>query len=248
MSVVMAGRAGVVLVLAFLFVGIGAHEARAAGAAYQVDTAEVSDPGNCKVESWVSSASNGDRVYAITPTCVVNLGRAVEFSSQFNRSRADEEWGTSATPKLKTNLIPTAIGSWGLALSGQASYDLITKANTGYAVTLPATLRVSETFRINLNAGWQYDRVNALHYTSYGAGIDWRTPDNVWTLTMEAFGQAGPLPEDAARSQTEPRWQVGLRWRPIERFNMDLIYGRNITGENANWITFATTIRFPARD
>jgi hypothetical protein len=27
---------------------------------------------------------------------------------------------------------------------------------------------------------------------------------------------------------------------------MDLIYGRNITGENANWITLATSIRFPA--
>ena len=25
----------------------------------------------------------------------------------------------------------------------------------------------------------------------------------------------------------------------------DLIYGRNITGENANWITLGTTIRFP---
>jgi hypothetical protein len=29
---------------------------------------------------------------------------------------------------------------------------------------------------------------------------------------------------------------------------MDVIYGRNILGENANWITVGTSIRFPAPD
>jgi len=47
-----------------------------------------------------------------------------------------------------------------------------------------------------------------------------------------------------AASITDPRFQLGLRWRPVERFNIDLIYGRNIQGENANWITLATTVRF----
>jgi len=27
---------------------------------------------------------------------------------------------------------------------------------------------------------------------------------------------------------------------------VDLIYGRNITGENANWLTLATVVRFHA--
>ncbi|MGB8055478.1 MAG: hypothetical protein WCF75_02485, partial [Pseudolabrys sp.] len=27
-------------------------------------------------------------------------------------------------------------------------------------------------------------------------------------------------------------------------FNVDLIYGRNVYGENANWITLATVVRF----
>jgi hypothetical protein len=30
----------------------------------------------------------------------------------------------------------------------------------------------------------------------------------------------------------------------IDDFNVDLIYGRNIYGENANWITLATIVRF----
>jgi len=43
---------------------------------------------------------------------------------------------------------------------------------------------------------------------------------------------------------TQPRFQAGLRWRPVDDFNVDVIYGRNIQGENANWVTVATTVRF----
>ena len=87
--------------------------------------------------------------------------------------------------------MPSAIGSWGVALSGAAAYDLITHENTALFATIPATLRLSNVVRINLNAGWQWDRVADRHYLTYGAGPDWRTPDNVWTLTAEVFGQLG---------------------------------------------------------
>ena len=58
------------------------------------------------------------------------------------------------------------------------------------------------------------------------------------------FGQAGSTAEDDNRAVIQPRWQVGVRWRPVDAFNVDLIYGRNLTGENANWITLATIVRF----
>lgn len=221
-----------------------AHEARAAGAAYAVDTAEVSEPGSCKVESWVSTASNHDFFAASTPACVVNLGHPVEFSTQLSRSRADEEWASAALPKVKLNLIPSAIGSFGLAVTGAAAYDLITHQNTALFAAVPATLRLSNVVRINLNAGWQWDRAADQHYATYGAGLDWRTPDNVWTLTAEVFGQLGPRQD--AIGVTEPRFQIGLRWRPVDEFNIDVIYGRNIAGENANWLTLATVFRFKA--
>jgi len=219
-------------------------EARAAGAAYVVDTAEVSEPGSCKVESWASAASNHDFLAATSPACVVNMFRPFELSSQFSRARADTEWATAAAPKIKTNLVPTAIGSWGFAISGTATYDLTAQQNTALAITIPATLRLSNVVRVNLNAGWQWDRVAGQHYATYGAGIDWRTADNVWTLTAEVFGQLGARQD--AIGITEPRFQVGLRWRPVDEFNVDLIYGRNIYGENANWITLATVFRFSA--
>ena len=51
-----------------------------AGAAYAVDTAEVSEIGACKVESWVSLANNHDFFAAVAPACVMNLSRPVEVS------------------------------------------------------------------------------------------------------------------------------------------------------------------------
>ena len=144
-------------------------------------------------------------------------------------------------PKVKTNIIPTAIGSWGVAISATAAYDLITGETAALAVTVPATLRVSNVVRINLNAGWQLDRTANRNYFTYGAGFDWRTPDNVWTLTGEMFGQAGVAEEPGV---VQPRFQLGLRYRPVDQFNVDLIYGRNLAGERANWITLATIVRF----
>ena len=61
-------------------------------------------------------------------------------------------------------------------------------------------------------------------------------------MTGEIFGQTGASDIPGV---TRPRFQAGLRLRPIETFSVDFIYGRNITGENANWLTVAMTIRFP---
>jgi hypothetical protein len=217
--------------------------AQAAGTAYATDTAEVNEAGNCKVESWFSAASNQDAIAVVNPSCVVDLGRAVEVSAQIQRARSDGEWGTSVAPKFKTNLIPSAIGQWGVAIAGGAIYDATGQDVSGLFAYVPATLRLSDVVRINVNAGWQWDRMADRHFALYAAGFDWRTADNVWTLTAEVFGLLGQAETATA---TQPRFQVGLRWRPIERFSMDVILGRNITGENANWITLATSIRFPA--
>jgi hypothetical protein len=238
---VIAVRASAVVIAATL--AAFSSEAFAAGGAYQVDTADVGEPGGCKVESWMSAGSNHDFIAAMSPSCVVGFPQQpVEASVQMTRSRADGEWGSGALPKLKTNLIPTAIGSWGLAVYGQAGYDSITQQTTFYTATIPATLRLSNEMRINLNAGVLADRIAKQNYFTYGAGFDWRTPANDWIFTAEVFGQLGAMQE--ARGVTEPRFQVGIRWRPIDAVSFDVIYGRNLTGENANWITLVNTVRF----
>src|SRR4051812_8233237 len=185
-----------------------APRAEAAGTAYGTDTADVGEVGNCKIESWFSWASNQNFLAVSNPSCIVDLSRPVEISAQIQRARSDDEWGALVAPKFKTNLVPTAIGRFGFALAGGAMLDPVSRENTGLWADVPATLRLSNVARINLNAGWLWDRVADQHYLTYAAGIDYRTPDNVWTLTAEIFGQAG-IAETA--SVTQPRLQLGLR-------------------------------------
>ena len=137
----LARAASVVLVAAA--VSQISEKACAAGAAYVVDTAEVGEPGACKVESWMSAASNHDIFAATAPACVANIFRPVELSAQFVRTRADGEWATGVAPKVKINLIPGAIGSWSIGLSGVTAYDLTKQQNVATFVTVPATLPLS---------------------------------------------------------------------------------------------------------
>ena len=212
-----------------------------AGAAYQVDTAEVSAPGSCKVEAWYSASTGRDAIAAVNPACVADLSRPVEMGVQVARGRADGEYTTVAVPKVKTNLLPSAIGKLGIAAAAGFAYDFSEQDSTAVFANLPATLRLSDTARINLNAGWLRDRSFGADYGTYGVGVDLRTRDNVWTLTGEMFGQAvAPAPPGA----NQPRYQLGLRYRPVDPFNIDLIYGRNLIGEGRNWLTVSTIVRF----
>jgi hypothetical protein len=218
------------------------NRANAADAAYLVDAADVAAPGECKVESWVSSAGNRGFIAAVNPACGINLFRDIEVSAALVRARTDGEWVTAVAPKVKTNLIPGAIGSWGVGLAATVAYDFTARQTAGLAIIVPATLRLTNLVSLNVNVGWLLDRTVDRHYFTYGAGVDWRTADDVWMLTGEVFGLAGDAEE---RSAVQPRFQAGIRYRPVQPFSIDLVYGRNITGENAHWITLATIYRFP---
>jgi hypothetical protein len=217
-------------------------EARGANGAYAVDAADISEPGSCKVESWISSASNADFSAVANPSCVVDVFKPVELSLLTNRSRSDGDWSTALNPKAKTNLVPTGIGKFGFSFYAGGSFDALSGENLAAFAVVPATFRLSETMRVNINAGWLWDRMADRHYLTYGIGFDWKFTD-VLQWTIETFGQAGAAD---VPSVVRPRFQTGVRYRPNEIFSVDVIYGRNISGENANWITIGTTVRFPA--
>jgi hypothetical protein len=219
------------------------HRARAAGTAFGVDTAEVSEPGSCKIESWASRADNRDVVVTANTACVVDLLTPVELSAQAVRSRADGDWTGSIAPKAKAKLVPTQIGSFGFALAVGSMFDLTVGEQATVYAYVPATLRLSEIVRVNVNGGWLWDHTIDQHYLTYGIGLDWKLTD-ILILTVETFGQAGRSEEPPV---TDPRFQVGLRLRPIDTLSFDLIYGRNINGEDANWLTLAMTVRFPPK-
>ena len=224
-------------------------QAHAAGGAFAVDDVEIGKPGDCKIESWAAAASNHDFSAVTSPACVVKLGVPVELGGQLQRSRADGVWGTSGTLKGKLNLIPVADHPFGLGLAGGSSWDLLTGANTGGFVYVPVTFQVRDNIRINLNGGWLYDGPNKIHYATWGAGFEWNFVKPL-TLIGEVYGIAGRLPavgEDEAPAPNairEPRTQIGLRFTPHDNIDLDLIWGHNITGENAHWLTIGLNLRF----
>src|ERR1700751_669411 len=145
--------------LGAIWVAGAAGEARAANNGYAVDAADISETGSCKIESWLSSATNTDFSAVANPSCVVDplKLKPVEFSLLANRARSDGEWSTSIAPKAKVNLVPTGVGKLGVAFYAAGAFDAVTGENLTMVAVIPATWRLSETMRINLNGGWLWD-------------------------------------------------------------------------------------------
>ena len=230
---------------------LSSGHAFAAGGAFAVDDSEIGKPGECKVESWVSFASNRDFSAATSPACAVKLGIPFEIGAQLQRSRSDSEWGTGGTLKGKINIIPAEGHAFGLGLSGGTSWNLLNGASTGGFINVPITFALREDFKISVNGGWMYDATTKIGYVTWGAGFEWNfTKALPLTLIGEVYGQDGrlaPVEPDAApanNSLREPRTQLGLRYTPKENIDLDVIWGRNITGENANWVTLGVNLRF----
>ena len=216
------------------------QRAHAASGAFFVDDVEVGAVGSCKVESWVSFASNRDFIGVTSPACVANLGRPVELTTQFFRFKADESWGTGVQFKAKTNLIPIEPSKIGLGLFGGVTLDILTGDVANVFAVVPVSLQVTEQVRVNLNGGWIWEPVTGLNAAIIGAGVDWNFVKPL-TLIGEVFAIAGS-------GQSNPRFQLGLRYTPVDNIDIDLIYGRNIFGEDANWITLGLNVRWGGSD
>src|SRR5881409_2379570 len=145
-----AARTGITVAIAALG-AFAAQDARAANGAYAVDAADISDVGSCKVESWLSAASNTDFSAVANPSCVVNPFKPVELSMLTNRARSDGEWSTTIQPKAKTNIVPTGIGKLGFSIYAGGSFDALTGENLTAFAVIPATFRLNENMRININ-------------------------------------------------------------------------------------------------
>src|SRR5438477_11185333 len=216
-------------------------EAHAANNAYAVDAADISEVGSCKVESWISSASNTDFSAVANPSCVVDLFKPVELSLLTNPTRADGAWSTTIAPKAKTNLVPTGIGKFGFSFYAGGSFDALTGENLTAFAVVPATFRLSETMRINLNAGWLWNRAVDRHYLTYGVGFDWKFTD-VLQWTIETFGHARAA--DSSKIVL-PRLQTGVSYHRNHIFTFDLRIRRNLSSIKDNWMSLRRQVSLP---
>jgi hypothetical protein len=152
--------------------------------------------------------------------------------------RSDEEGDSLATLTAKTVPIPI-VGStgFGLAIAGAVVYDPQNRTGNGLIVNVPLSYDFSKELRVNVNFGAQYYNGGDPHgvFATAGAGVSW-TFIPKWSVISEVFAFMGP-------GQTNPRFQSGVRYSPTKKIDWDLIYGRNLLGEGANWITLGLTVR-----
>ncbi len=212
-------------------------------AGFIVDDFEIDAVGTCNVESWISFASNKDFMAVTSPACVVRLGVPIEVGSKIQRTRAAGEWASNAGFSGKVTLLPLTNGI-GIGLSGEVDWDLLSGASTGGNINVPVTFDLGQNLRMNVNGGWLYDTPTKSSYATWGASVEWSMTPQV-ALVAEIFGQAGPRADSP--SITEPRFQSGIRVTPISNLDVSLIYGRNLNGEDANWLTLGFNIGFQAR-
>ena len=222
---------------ALWFFALSGTEAFAArlGGAYYVDDAEIGKVGSCETESWGSFASNTDRILVFSPACVFNLGRPVELGTNLVNMRSDGDPSSTVSLTAKTVPLPIGQAGFGLAIAGAVTYDPIKHTANGAIVNVPMTFDFSKELRLNVNVGAQYSGNPQGLFATAGAGVSWNFVKQ-WSVISEVFALMGP-------GQTNPRFQSGIRYSPRKDVDCDLIYGRNLTGEGASWITFALTVR-----
>lgn len=221
---------------------LASTRADAAGGAYAVDDAQIVPTNTCQLELWISTARNKDFFAVLAPACTFEIVRPVEFKSEFQRVRASGVWGTALTVQGKTNILPVEPGRIGVAVSGSAAFDLHTGQYTGSLLNVPATLTVNDRLRFHVNAGWMHASIVDANWLFWGAAAEWTIAQPL-VLLAEVYGQAGPALRDLP-ALNEPRMQVGLRYMPAETIDIDLIYGRNISGIRTDWITVGLTLRW----
>jgi hypothetical protein len=223
-------------VVATLLIFVLAPPAIAAklGGPYYVDDAEIGKPGSCEIESWGSFAINGDHILVFSPACVVNRGMPVELGT--NLVGYSPDIGNSIV-SLTAKTVPIPIGrmGFGLAVSGAVVYDQVDRTVNGAIFNVPMTFDFSKQLRLNLNFGAQYNGDPKAFLVTTGVGVAWNFVKE-WSVISEVFAQMGP-------GEANPRFQTGLRYSPNKDIDWDVIYGRNLTGEVANWVTVALTVR-----
>jgi hypothetical protein len=235
-----AGALGLAVLVLTLPPPTGARAARLGGP-YFVDDAEIGPVGSCEFQQLASSAHNGDHIYGFSPACVVQFGAPVEIGTNHVNLRSDGVVDPVVSLTAKTVPIPLPGGGragFGLALSGEFIWDTNTNSFAGMFLNMPLTYDFNDRLRLNVNVGTLYIADPSVLLATGGLGVSWNFADE-WTVISEVFALVGP-------GQTNPRYQTGLRYSPIKAVDCDFIYGRNLTGEGANWFTVALTVRVGA--
>jgi hypothetical protein len=222
-----------------------ASAALAAGGAHVVEDSEVLEPGLCQVELWVTRFDPGAGYANATPACTLASLPRLEWGMQFQYYWFNEPQVPAQLlgPNLKVNLVPEDKGV-GVGLYFNSGVNLSTGDLEVATLLVPVTIPLSERFRLNLNAGWQYLRLAA-------------TPDDLfWGAQVEAKvgGETTLMLETFGRARGATAAQLGVRWRPSDGpIDFDFLVGGSfdkvLAGEfldkvNALFFTVGVSLRW----
>ncbi|MEN4948380.1 hypothetical protein [Pseudomonas proteolytica] len=221
-------RRNLIFIGATLAVGL-LSKAFAAGGSYVVDDGAINAPGECNVDAgYTRSTQRTTLSAACTSGALPNLqwGAAIE----------DEPGLSQLSPQLKGSL--WAWQDAGVEIAWAAAAHIAVDRRhpfDGADLGVPLTWQAFETLRLNLNAGWShaYDDGEQNQRLTWGTGLEYRVADSL-TLLAERYGQ----------QHGDQAWQAGPRVHLGKQVDVDLVVGRNLTGDHDRWLTTGATLRF----
>ena len=209
-------------------------KAFAAGGAYAVDDGAINAPGECNVDAWYSAHRHDGSTHneTLSPACTFEALPAVQWGAAL--SRANRE--TQVSPQVKAQVMSRQDLRLEIAVSASAHVALDRRhAFDGADFNVPLTWQPLEPLRLNLNAGWThaYDDGEQNQRLTWGAGAEYRVAHSL-TLIVERYGQKG----------AEQAWQAGPRFHLGPLIDIDVVVGRSLVAERAQWLTTGATLRF----
>jgi len=223
------------LIFSALALGLSATSASFAnGGPYAVDDAGIAAPGKFKLEAWSSFANNGDRVWLASPGFTLEALPFIEFELTVEHRRSDGDRETTIAPAVKIALRDIDAHGYGLALTaGSGHAGILRNADTAFVV-VPFSLPVNDNLHLHFNAGVERDLTRNETAGVWGAAAQIVATDRL-ELIGEVFGSEG----------SRPGWQAGIRPFVFDgNVALDIVYGRNLDGERADWLTLGLSFEF----
>lgn len=231
--------------LIFIGVSLGAvllialfSKAHAAGGAYVVDDGAINAPGECNVDAWYSADRHAGSTHnaTLSPACTFSAMPWMQWGATLSRAADAGTGETQVSPQVKAQLLSREDLGLELAIAAGAHIALDRQhAFDGADFNLPLTWQAMDALRLNLNAGWNhaYNDGAQQHRLTWGTGFEYQLAEGL-TLIAERYGQAGG----------EQAWQAGPRFHIFKLFDVDVVVGRSLIGERAQWLTTGATLRF----
>jgi len=223
---------GILLAIALL------SKANAAGGAYVVDDGAINAPGECNVDAWYTANRHDGSTHTetLSPACTFATMPSVQWGAAVSRATHTGQGETQVSPQLKAQVWSREDLGLEMAVAAGAHFALDRRHGfDGADFNVPLTWQPLEALRLNLNAGWShaYNDGDQQHRLTWGSGVEYQVAP-VLTLIAERYGQEGG----------DQAWQAGPRFHLGEFVDIDLVVGRSLIGERAQWLTTGATLRF----